>query len=123
MTSDQSNLFYDLETSLHKKGVRNSREQVDSLIADDFMEFGKSGGVYHKQDTLDGLDGKQFDLQVEVTEFSTRELSPDVVLVTYKATMIDNDDVSQVATNRSSIWVFRDNRWQISFHQGTKVGS
>ncbi len=89
MQPDKISFFKDLETSLHKKEVRNSREQVSLLLADDFMEFGKSGKTYHKQDTLDGLEGEQIDLEIEVSDFDAREIASDAVLVTYTATMLD----------------------------------
>ena len=118
---EQQQVFLELETSLHKKEVRNSRGRVDELIADDFVEFGKSGGVFNKQDTLDGLEGEQFDLQIDVSEFNAKELTSNVVLVTYTATMLDSDNTTTVSTRRSSVWVDRDGRWQMVFHQGTKV--
>ncbi|MDQ3076247.1 MAG: DUF4440 domain-containing protein [bacterium] len=120
MKKELLEIFYNLETSLHKKEVRNSRERVSELIADDFMEFGKSGGVFQKQDTLEGLGNETVDLQVNVSDFMARELSPEVVLVTYTASMLDNDKITMVSTNRSSVWVLRDGRWQMTFHQGTK---
>ncbi len=121
MSPEQLKEFRELETSLHKKEVRNSREQVDPLIAEDFMEFGKSGGTYYKQDTMNGLEEEQVDLEVDIADFNARELAPNVTLVTYKATMIDTDKVTKVSTNRSSIWINRDGRWQMTFHQGTKL--
>ncbi len=120
MTKEQTETFYNLETSLHKKEVRNSREKVSALIADDFVEFGKSGGIFHKVDTLEGLANETLELQITVSDFSARELSPEVVLVTYTASMLDSDNVTVVSTNRSSVWVLRDGKWQMAFHQGTK---
>ena len=120
MTKEQVASFYDLETSLHKKETRNSREKISALIADDFLEFGKSGGILTKRDTLEILEDEAVDLQVEVSDFAARQLSPDVVLVTYTAAMLDGDNSTMVATNRSSVWVLRHGRWQMVFHQGTK---
>ncbi len=121
MQQEQIDFFKDLETSLHKKEVRNSREQVNLLLADDFVEFGKSGRVYHKQDTLDGLEGEQIDLEIQVSDFNARELAVDVVLVTYTASMLDTDNITKICTNRSSVWINRNGRWQMVFHQGTKI--
>lgn len=121
MTNEQIQQFKELETSLHKKEVRNSPERVAELIDDDFNEFSKSGGVFNKHDTLVGLAGEQLDLQIEVSDFNVRELSAAVVLVTYTASMLDTDNVTIVTTRRSSIWINRDGRWQMMFHQGTKV--
>lgn len=121
MTTEQTEMFRELETSLHKKEVRNSRVKVDELIARDFVEFGKSGGVSNKNDTLAGLEGEQADLEIDVTDFKAKELASTVVLVTYKTTMLDNDGTTKVSTNRTSIWVQNEGRWQMTFHQGTKT--
>lgn len=120
MTKEQVDLFYNLETGLHTKDVRNSREKLSALLADDFVEFGKSGGVFNKENTLEGLGNETVDLQIIVSDFSVKELSAGVVLVMYAATMFDVDGVTTVSTNRSSVWVLRDSRWQMVFHQGTK---
>ncbi len=120
MTKEQSEVFYNLETSLHKKEIRNSREKVEALIADDFVEFGKSGDVFNKKDIIDQLEKENVDLQINVSDFLAKELSPEVVLVTYTANMLDDDNATTISTNRSSIWVWRDQRWQMVFHQGTK---
>jgi hypothetical protein len=120
MTKEQVDIFYNLETSLHTKDVRNSRDKVSALLADDFIEFGKSGGIFNKENTLERLGNETADLQIEVSDFSVKELSTGVVLVMYTATMLNVDGVTTVSTNRSSVWVLRNSRWQMVFHQGTK---
>jgi hypothetical protein len=70
MTKEQLAKFYELETSLHKKETRNSRERVSALIADDFLEFGKSGGILTKRETLENLKDEAVDWQVEVSDFA-----------------------------------------------------
>jgi hypothetical protein len=40
-------------------------------------------------------------------------LAPDAALATYHAT------TTLHTSHRSSLWVFRDNHWQLLFHQGT----
>ncbi len=120
MNEIEAKKFYDLETALHKKEVRNSREQVSALIADDFLEFGKSGGKFDKQDILTGLEQEAIDLQIIVSDLNAKELSKDIVLVTYVASMLDEDNSTTILTNRSSVWMLRDGNWQMVFHQGTK---
>ena len=120
MNEETSKKFYDLETALHKKEVRNSRDKVSALIADDFLEFGKSGGSFNKKDILDGLEQEAVDLEIKVTDFNVKELAENIVLVTYTASMLDADNETTVLTNRSSIWISQNEDWQMVFHQGTK---
>ena len=51
-------LFYHLETSLHRPEVRTSALHVAELLTDEFVEFGKSGRVYDRQVTIDALSGE-----------------------------------------------------------------
>ena len=54
--TDQQALFFDLETRLHRRAVRNSPEAVAALLADDFVEFGLSGRV-HARPRRSGCSG------------------------------------------------------------------
>jgi hypothetical protein len=108
LTSDQVAMFRDLETSLHRHEVRASRERASAFIADDFVEFGKSGKVYDKATVLTQMQSEQPGAQIPVEDFVARALAPDVVLVTYRTSAL-----------RSSIWVRRQGKWQLVFHQGT----
>ena len=52
---------------------------------------------------------------VRLTDFRLTPLAPDAALLNYRAT----DSSNGSATLRSSLWVHRDGRWQMLFHQGT----
>ena len=100
-----------LEQSLLDPSVRQSTEQLNKLIADDFLEFGSSGKVYNKQDCIKpDEDLRKF----VVSDFKVKELSKDVMLATYKTTE------DGVASLRSSIWQRDGDEWKMIFHQGTK---
>jgi hypothetical protein len=112
--------FYDLETTLLKPEVRSSREKLDELLADDFMEFGSSGSVYRKPNTLANLTTNIDKVVYEVSDFEAKELSENFVLTTFKTkrTINDNDIVVSL---RSSIWKKTSGNWQMFFHQGTPI--
>jgi hypothetical protein len=57
-TEQPSTDFFALETALHKKTVRNSPDAVAALLADDFMEFGRSGTIYTKATIIEFLKGE-----------------------------------------------------------------
>jgi hypothetical protein len=105
--------FFELETALHKRQVRNSRAAVSELLADEFIEFGSSGRTFNKAQIIEALEKEESDQQVAVEDFVAQELAPGVVLVTYV--------VKNSGTLRSSIWKLIDGRWQMVFHQGTKA--
>jgi len=105
-----------LEERLLDPEVRRSASLVDKLLADDFVEFGSSGRVYDKPTVIEALQQDPgFDSRPTITEFGARELSPSVVLVTYRT--------GETGTLRSSIWRSDGERWQMVFHQGTRCGS
>lgn len=118
--NDLNKLFYELETSLLKPEVRSSREQLDKLLADDFTEFGSSGSVYKKSDTLQGLPTSTDKTLFIVSDFEARELSENFVLTTFKTERVIND-IEKVTSLRSSLWKKTNGSWQMFFHQGTPI--
>jgi hypothetical protein len=103
-----------LEEKLLRPEIRRNREAASSLIADDFREFGSSGRIFSKADILH-LMANESAFDVRLTDFRLTPLAPDAALLNYRA--IDSSNGS--ATLRSSLWVHRDGRWQMLFHQGT----
>jgi hypothetical protein len=82
-----------------------------SLIADDFLEFGASGRTWTASDVREVIDGEPGP-ELDIEAFDVAELGPDVVLATYRTG-------PPRASNRSSLWVRREGRWLVRFHQGT----
>lgn len=103
-----------LEEQLLQTDFRRNRAAVAALLADEFREFGSSGSVWNKQEILDKLETEaRFDAVME--GFDAVELAPGVILATYNVLVGDR------ASLRSSIWMKRDGRWQMLFHQGTMI--
>ncbi len=112
-TSVISSLIKQLELSLLDPKVRQSKEQlsklINKLIADDFIEYGRSGKIYNKNDCLEIDENPR---TVEVSDFKIKELSKEVILATYKT--IEDGSV----TLRSSIWKKFSDDWKMIFHKG-----
>jgi len=107
-----------LEERLLQSDTRKSEGDVGALLADAFIEFGSSGRVYNKQESIAALLGES-PSQPSLADFYARELAPGVVLATYSATKGDFTPHQTVCSLRSSIWQWIDGRWQTIFHQGT----
>jgi len=105
----------ELEHALWRAETRFDRTFMERTLADDFSEFGRSGRVHTRADTL-GVAGDT--IQATLRDIEVDRVTDDVALVTY---------VSEVQTeqlhvaNRASLWVRRDGRWQLRFHQGTPL--
>jgi len=110
--------FFELETSLHRKQIRNCADAVSGLLADCFIEFGSSGKVWDKSSMVESMRREKLDQQITVEDFAARELAPDVVLVTYISKKVAGDQLAG-STLRSSLWKRFDGKWQMIFHQGT----
>lgn len=107
-----------LESLLHDPSIRSNASRLDDLLADEFREFGSSGRTYSKADILAELPA-QSPMRISVSDFTVCGLGPDVCLATYRATIESEGSVRR--SLRSSTWVYRSNRWQLAFHQGTVV--
>jgi len=103
--------------NLEMRLMNYNYQELDELLADDFLEFGSSGNSYDKKAIIDSV--KRFNtsnsIQLSVTNFKIKLLASDVLLATYK-TFRYND--SKYAL-RSSIWKKNEVSWQMIFHQGT----
>ena len=110
-----------LEETLLDPAVRKNSERVSTLLTDDFLEFGSSGRTFNKASILEDLLNEPPHQTARLTDFAIRPLAPAVMLVTYRTTRHDSSGQIIHQAQRSSIWINRDNRWQITFHQGTPI--
>lgn len=101
-----------LEESHTRMEVRQSREKLDEILADEFFEIGSSGFMYDKVECLEtGVVLTEMTLH----NYEIYPLADGVVLATYFII----DKTRNRNTLRSSIWKFIEGRWQLYFHQGT----
>lgn len=108
-----------LEERLINPQARKSEKELNDLLADEFTEFGSSGQIYNKQQTLLALR-KESEFTAQLTDFKIIVLTRDVVLAKYRAAIIlNNEEAKTIYSLRSSIWKRDGQRWQIVFHQGT----
>lgn len=107
----------ELEKRLLEPATRTTPAELDKLLAADFFEFGSSGNVWYKRDSVggEGLSVREMSL----SDFEIYPLSEDAVLATYRV----RDETRMQNTLRSSIWKLIDGRWQMFFHQGTLTKS
>jgi len=112
--------IYKLETSLLQPEVRSSRDQLSTLLSDDFKEFGSSGLVYTKQDILSRLPANIDRIVYAVSDFEIKILSKDVVMSNFKVEKNTDGEESRTFL-RTSLWRKEGSDWKIFFHQGTLI--
>ena len=113
-------MLADLERHLLTRTFE-SLESVSDLLDDEFVEFGRSGAVYTKADTVAALiaGDEAAGWAADLVDLATRFLSADLALVTYVSFRRCDDGRTDRRSLRSSVWRRRDGRWRMVFHQGT----
>ncbi|MDO8497204.1 MAG: DUF4440 domain-containing protein [bacterium] len=105
----------ELEESLWRPETRFDNEYMNRVLAADFFEFGRSGHVYKREETL-GARQQPINIALPFNEFNIRLIDTDVALVTYLSEVqYDEKELG----NRSSVWLKEDGEWKLKFHQGT----
>jgi hypothetical protein len=112
VTDDLRDTLWRLERALAAADPTGVDGGLEGLIADGFLEFGASGRTWDKASMRRTLAGATPTPPVDLEDFVVEALADDVALVTYRLG-------PPRPSNRSSVWIRRDGRWQVRFHQGT----
>lgn len=118
MNKEEIEILERLEESLWVSETRFNLEYMKQILSPDFFEFGKSGRVYSREETLTA-PAQEIEARLPLKEFSVHQVARDAILTTY-VSEVKVARRPQVA-NRSSIWVKTGNMWKLRFHQGTPV--
>ncbi|MBB5019312.1 hypothetical protein HNQ59_002610 [Chitinivorax tropicus] len=108
-----------LECSLHEPQIRCSAERLGARLHEQFREFGRSGAVYNRLSILAQVANADVQPTIWAQDFALETLSDDLALLTYRSAHIDQNGQLHRHTNRSSLWQWTDDGWQMRFHQGT----
>ena len=111
--------LFSLELSLLDPAVRHDRARVESLLAEDFQEFGSSGKIWSRSEILDLLESEA-PRSIAAHDLVCHVLAEGVALITYRAVSSDPQTHERLTTLRSSLWSIVDGQWKLRFHQGTR---
>lgn len=100
----------ELERALWNDATRSDRSWMDQHLSDGFTEFGWSGRRYTRGEILEIEIGV---IDADLESFLVRPVGADAALVTYRSVQ------PRGIGNRASLWIRRDGRWLLDFHQGT----
>lgn len=89
------------------------------LLHSDFLEFGRSGGVYDLTATL-AAEAAPFEASLPLPGFTVAQPATGVALITYIG-RVGSGGGEELGANRSSLWIHDGDRWRIRFHQGTPI--
>ncbi|UXH44100.1 DUF4440 domain-containing protein [Rossellomorea vietnamensis] len=115
INEDIKKKLHQLESILLKPEIRSSKTELTPILAKGFFEIGSSGKFLYQDEEIseEGIGV----VKMTMDHFEVHPLSDEIVLATYR---IFNEETEQHSL-RSSIWKWADERWQMVFHQGTRV--
>jgi len=95
-------------------------KKINEILANDFVEFCSNGSEYHYKngDIFQAQDDNNT-LRWQILNFEIKELSNGCILAMYKLIKHNEVDENKKYSLRSSIWKYYDEKWKMSFHQGT----
>lgn len=117
--SDLNKQIENLELKLLHENMQVNPSLVDELIASDFEEINSHGRYCSRQQALQWLKTKDNAQRWQLLNFRIKVLSDELVLATYQIQEVRPD--AKASSTRSSIWRYSNTRWQLVFHQGTKI--
>ncbi len=116
LTKEDRDTLQRLEEELWREDTRFDIEYMTKIMAPDFIEFGRSGRIYRREDSLSARR-QPINAVLPLPDFSARLLHPDVAQVTYNGAVTYDGVV--LHARRSSIWSRTPDGWVLRFHQGT----
>src|SRR5580698_7953281 len=105
-----------LEEDMWREGTRYDLAFQERRFAPDFVEFGRSGQVYTREQVI-CTDPQQILAVLPLPNLSVRLLDTHTAQVTYDSQVTHAGTVQYA--HRSSIWSRIDEIWVMRFHQGT----
>ncbi len=123
---DALELVLGLERELLGPETRGDAARVRSLLPPDLREVGSSGRVFGREE-IAALLQKEPAGRFLMEDAAAAFVAESVILVTYRAVRVSEREQgageARVESLRSSLWVLREGRWQMLFHQGTPAAS
>ena len=108
----------ELEIKVMTAAGERRAADIRGLIAEDFLEIGASGRTYTKSEVLAAIETAPL-RKFQIEDFKIVASGNDWAMVSYRAG--EKSEQSSTASWRSTLWVQREAKWQIIFHQGTTI--
>jgi hypothetical protein len=116
MTAEDRAELAQLEENMWREATRYDMDFQERRFARDFIEFGRSGRVYSREQVI-CTGPRQIEVVLPLPNLSIRLLDVNTAQVTYDS-QVTHDGTVQYA-HRSSIWSRIDGIWAMRFHQAT----
>ncbi len=101
------------ERQLLCPAVRQDAEKLGFLLHESFSEVGASGRTYDRDQVIELLSAEN------PTKSAGLVADPQCLQLAENLVMLRWATSGERPSQRTSLWVFEENRWQMLFHQGT----
>ncbi len=105
-----------LEEDMWREATRFDIAFQEQHFSPDFLEFGRSGRVYNRDDVI-RRESRPINAVLPLPNLSIRLLDENTAQVTYNSEVTYGDRIQHA--RRSSIWSRNPSGWVMRFHQGT----
>ena len=116
-SADRFDAVMAAELELLNDTVRRDPQRVRDLLHPDFVEIGRSGRRWTRDETIAALEAERGRLEPQTDEWSFNEVAPALVLVTYRITTAGG------SSRHASLWDLNGAIPVVRFHQGTPLSS
>ena len=107
-----------LEEAMWMASTRYDAAFQAACFAEDFVEFGRSGAIYAREQIVLAAANQQDILeQLPLDNLQFRRLDVHTVLLTYNSLV--QVGAEHLHARRSSVWTWQGDPWVMRFHQGT----
>jgi len=115
-------LLIEYETSLFSADTRSNKDNLITLLHQDFIEIGYSGITYDLNQIIESITlEKPTNTTLHAQNFELKKLDRLIYVLMYKSADINNENVASRFAKRSSIWCVNEGQWQMKFHQATAI--
>lgn len=117
---DISDYIQQLELDLLHHDWTENPKSIDQLLSVDFEEIDANGIVHSRGDVIQWLLHKDKTIRWSLVNFRIKLLTHDCAMAIYTASKHhDSIHISNEST-RSSIWLYQDQQWKMTFHQASR---
>ena len=118
-----------MESAIFTKIIKQEKQLIarsestavlGQYIDDEFIERMTDGTHCKKQDVLIWLKKRSHSI-ISPMQFQAKTISNNVILLMYLTNTQKKPSDKSVLESRSSLWRLRENRWQLVFHQSTRL--
>ena len=116
LSQEDEAALIELEESMWREETRFDLVFQEQRFASDFMEFGRSGRTYTREQII-RTEASPIQAKLPLPNLKVRVLDVNTVLITYDSEATYEGVVEYA--HRSSIWSRTEGYWVMRFHQGT----